>query len=325
MNKKLLCLAVMAVMAALGAHARGTFDHDANFQWELSGDGSSVIVTGYTGDSADVWIPPRIQGLPVTGIGDHAFSDEGMGDGFVQASRQFTSVIIPNTVTHIGEEAFRGSLLSEVTIPESVAHIALGAFCSNRLESVRIANGATHIGDWAFCCNQLTSVNFGDNVVAIGEGAFHDNLLTCVNMPDSVAYIGFMAFADNHLTAVRIPDSVSYIGGAAFLNNYLASVDISDNVAVIGFGAFAVNYLTSVRIPYAVTHIGDAAFAMNPLTSISIGSDVIIGDALPYFPSDIFSTSFAEFYKNMGRMAGTFIFTSGVWSVQFRGQIADNR
>ena len=295
MNKKMLCLTVLMALAALGAYARGNFDNEAGFQWELSGDGNSIIITGYTGTNTDIWIPPRIQGLPVTGIADFAFSEEGMGDGFVEASHQFTSVIIPGTVTHIGKEAFRGSLLSSVTIPQSVTSIALGAFCSNRLCTLSV--NTPHIGDWAFCCNQITSVTLGDNVSFIGEGAFFDN----------------------RLISIVIPDAVSYIGDAAFLNNELVSVILPDSIIGIGLASFAANRLSGITIPGNVSFIGVSAFALNPLTSITIGSDVTIGESLPYFESDIFGTSFAAFYEGMGRLAGTYLYTSGVWSKQFWG------
>ncbi|MCL2232829.1 MAG: leucine-rich repeat domain-containing protein [Treponema sp.] len=232
MVKQALCLTVLLAIAASAAYARGLFDSEADFLWELSCDGSSVVITGYTGTGTDIWIPPRIQGLPVSGIGNHAFSEEGMGEGFVQASRQFTSVILPNTLTHIEEEAFRGSLLSAITIPASVSYISLMAFCSNRLHCVRIANGATHIGDWAFCCNQIASVDFGDTITHIGTGAFADNLLESVVIGSGVTYIEAGTFAGNRLASVLIPDNVIFIGAGAFANSPLASVTIGGNVAI---------------------------------------------------------------------------------------------
>ena len=39
-----------------------------------SSDGSAITITGYTGPGGAVTIPATITGLPVTGIGDYAFS-----------------------------------------------------------------------------------------------------------------------------------------------------------------------------------------------------------------------------------------------------------
>ena len=54
MKIKMLCLTVMLALVVSGAYARGLFDSEANFQWELSEDGNSVVITGYTGTGTDI-------------------------------------------------------------------------------------------------------------------------------------------------------------------------------------------------------------------------------------------------------------------------------
>ena len=84
-------------------------------------------------------------------------------------------VVIPDTVTVIGEKAFYCcSGLTSVTIPNSVTSIGGGAFsgCSG-LTSVTIPNSVTSIGDWAFSyCSSLTSVTIPNSVTSIGNYAF---------------------------------------------------------------------------------------------------------------------------------------------------------
>ena len=58
-------------------------------------DVTYVEVIDYTGDSTDVVIIEKYNGLPVTRISSNAF--EG---------KNITSVIIPNGVTHIDDRAF---------------------------------------------------------------------------------------------------------------------------------------------------------------------------------------------------------------------------
>ena len=200
MERKLLCLALLLALVASGAFARGIFDSEADFLWELYYDGNSVIITGYTGSNADIRIPSRIQGLPVTVI---------------------------------GELAFVGNWLESVTIPDSVIYIGDDAFAENRLESVTIPDSVTVIGAGAFWGNHLTSVTIGASVIEIREDAFANNRLESVIIPDSVRYIGQDAFVLNLLESIVIGSGVTRIGSGAFAYNHpLTSVSIGGNVAI---------------------------------------------------------------------------------------------
>ena len=189
------------------------------------------------------------------------------------SSKNLTSVVIPDSVTTIGDRAFQSNNLSSVVIPDSVTTIGISAFESNKLTSVVIPGSVTTIGISAFESNKLTSVVIPNSVTTIGDYAFYQNNLTSVTIGNSVTTIGEDAFASNDLTSVVIPDSVTTIGNNAFESNNLTSVVIPDSVTTIGEGAFAWNNLTSVVIPDSVTTIGYSAFAWNNLSSVYIGAN----------------------------------------------------
>lgn len=86
-----------------------------------------------------------------------------------------TSIIVPNSVTSIGEGAFSGCiLLFNIIIPNSVTSIGDWAFMdSNALSHIVISNSVTSIGDGTFYgCSSLTNIVIPDSVTSIGDIAF---------------------------------------------------------------------------------------------------------------------------------------------------------
>ncbi len=173
-----------------------------------------------------------------------------------------TEIILPDTVTSIGNRAFSGcSSLTSVTIPNSVTSIGTGAFsgCSS-LTSVTIPNSVTSIGTGAFSgCSSLTKVHISDiaSWVKIQFGYYESipSSNPCCN--------GAALYIDNEiLTEIILPDTVTSIGNFAFFGcSSLKSVTIPNSVTSIGYRAFyGCENITSVTIPNSVTSIGNDAF-----------------------------------------------------------------
>ena len=128
------------------------------------------VITAFrnTGAIARLEIPPVINNVPVTAIGEGAF-----------AGYPINSVVIPRGVVSIGDSAFEGNRLSSVAIPDSVAFIGSMAFADNRLSSVVIpGNVASRFASLAD--NRLISP-------IIGRGAFAYNPLVSITIPSDVA------------------------------------------------------------------------------------------------------------------------------------------
>ena len=146
----------------------------------------------------------------VTSIGEDAF----------RWCRNLTSVVIPNSVTNIETSAFHSCInLTSITIPNGVTSIKWCTFEScRRLTSIIIPNSVTSIDPYAFCnCKSLTSISIPNSVTIIGDHAFHGSGLTSVIIPNRLTIIGSEAFREcKKLTSMIIPKSVKDIHILAF-------------------------------------------------------------------------------------------------------------
>lgn len=138
------------------------------FDFEFTLDNTAAIVTNYkyNGAAADVTIPSRYQGKPVTTIGHAAFFNSAV-----------TSVTIPDSVTSISDDAFVNCpQLTNISIPNSVTSIGFFAFGScTSLKSITLPSSLSSISGALFSgCSQLTTIHIPVSVTSIGNNAFAD-------------------------------------------------------------------------------------------------------------------------------------------------------
>lgn len=112
--------------------------------------------------------------------------------------RDCKSVILPDGITSIEDEAFRGCfILESIRIPNSVKQIGNSAFRNcTALHSIIIPEGVTYIGKSVFeYCEMLGSITIPEGVTSIGECAFYGcDKLESITIPNSVKSIGESAF-----------------------------------------------------------------------------------------------------------------------------------
>ncbi len=141
-------------------------------------------------------------------------------DYFFEDRTDFEKVVIPETVTEIGEGAFhRCYYLSEAELPESLTAIGKMAFKNSGLDEIVIPDGVVEIKESAFeDCTGLIHITLPKSLRIIGKRAFAgDYLITRAPMPPGLEVIEAEAFSGCKLfSLLTIPEDLERIDETAF-------------------------------------------------------------------------------------------------------------
>ena len=159
--------------------------YSARVRYGRSGNGAAVL-GAQAGEGETIRVSPVWQGRAVRSVGSRAFALSGAG-----------RVILPETVTRIGDYAFQGCVrLRQIAIPPDTAQIGTGAFAGSGLAAVRLPGGIKRISRLTFAgCAQLEKVELEEGIELIDERAFENcKSLKSVVIPSSVRQISRNAF-----------------------------------------------------------------------------------------------------------------------------------
>lgn len=222
---------VVATLVLIAAFAMQTFgiinvysqnyisgNYEGKFEYLITDD--EVTITSINKNLEELTIPAKIEGYPVTNIGNGACKN-GM----------LTKLSLPNTLEVIGERAFEDNYIKDINIPSSVKYIFDYAFYHGY-----------HYGT-------PKSITFNEGLEFIGNYAFGELFwdVNTVTIPSTVWYIGDMAFFDNRLNSIYIMSMNACLGKNAIArsttiygydNSVAASVAVENSWKYQSLGKF---------------------------------------------------------------------------------------
>lgn len=248
-----------------------------------------VIVTGYTGNSANVVVPKTYRGIPVECISASAFRNQtqissiSLPDSLISIESNaflgctgLTSLVIPDSVTSVDSTAFSGCTnITTVSMPASIRNyipnvknatitsgnvIQASAFenCTTLL-SVTLPNSLVSIGNKAFYgCTNLNSFIMPSNVTSIGANAFYNcTSISSIVLPDSINSLDATAFSGcSNIKNISLPATFILLIPKANLQEII--ITSGQNIPERAF--YNCSQLTKVVLPKSITDIGNNAF-----------------------------------------------------------------
>lgn len=198
-------------------------------------------------------------------------------------------IILPNSITKIGDLAFSRMLLERINFPTSLKELGLASFGNCHwlnVDPLILPEGITEIPVQCFVnCQNFRKLVLPSSLRTICETAFYNTRISEVSFPENLDSIGMAAFEGSSLARAIIPNSCKKIGSFVFngcvslreisipsgmkripnsivaLCNSLETVNIPESVTDIGKGSFQYcGLLKNIKLPDGLKTIGSAAF-----------------------------------------------------------------
>lgn len=206
-----------------------------------------------------------------------------------------SDVKLCETISDIGDYAFRGTSLKSIYFDKNMATIGVNTFLDvstlaefevsdknknfDAIDGVLFSEKAEKIICFPEAKLAGDKYELPDSVKEIGEKAFYGAAVACVSLGEnsSLERIGTSAFENSQISILGLKYSnVTKIEPSTFKNaTELASFSLPEGLTYIGAEAFAgCSALEEIEIPDTVTDIANGAFEGAGLVSVNVGDGV---------------------------------------------------
>ena len=172
-------------------------------------------------------------------------------------------LVIPNTVTHIGESAFEKCYIDEVIISDNVERLSDYCFGDCSILNIHLPTRLKHIGYAALNNNTLRNLELPNSLETIEGKAFHGLSKKSLVIPESVRRIDPFAFEFILVDTLDIRPRLDSIPRAAFYSSQsLVKLILPPTIKRIGRSAFYECYrLKECQLPEGLEEIEAWALA----------------------------------------------------------------
>lgn len=183
-------------------------------------DVNKLVITEGTIDKND-WYTlrqmPNLLYLDLSGL-----SIEEVPSGALDGCWQIETVILPDTLRYIRQNAFRNTGVKDIQLPSKLKEISGGSCFYNcdSLRSIVIPDSVRSLPSECFRgCNNLHKVQLSKNLASMGSYCFYSCDLYDVTFPGTLGTISYYGFAHNeNLTDITFGEGNNFVAGNAFYN-----------------------------------------------------------------------------------------------------------
>ena len=269
------------------------FTVELNIPSEIDGHPVTAIGDGALRESATkisgITLPPTIKEIGNRAIYGRYLKYLKLNDGLevikdfaIDCGDELETLVIPESVKYIGNEAISGEALKNITMPSNVEYMGKRIFFGSAYDkdANNRVDGIQYHGQYLIAGIRIgyAEIDNPDPSAPTENKQIHEwEAVGDIEIREGTTLMGVDAFEMSNITSVKFPSTLKSISKLGFywcenLNN----VVIPGNVKEIGDNAFSwCSSLSNLTISEGVEHVGEAAFfRCNNLNEVTIPKSV---------------------------------------------------